>query len=83
MGLDQFSSVLGSMQNNTAVSEKQVDNKRSERSNFSSLSFFTIRFLSLESLGFSFGVLRSSRVLRSSCFDPSFSMVLSSWLSTS
>ena len=36
--VDQFSSVLGSMHHNFAVSEKQGDNKRNDRSNFTSLT---------------------------------------------
>jgi hypothetical protein len=40
------------MQGNTAVSEKQVDNKRSENSKFSTSSFFAVRFLSVDSSDF-------------------------------
>jgi hypothetical protein len=54
----QFSSVLGSMQGNTSVSEKQVDIKRSERIHYR-LTFSH----------FSFRILSPSRVRCSSSFD--------------
>jgi hypothetical protein len=66
--LDQFSSVLGSMQHNSAVSEKQIDNKRSDRSEFH--SFFLIKFLPQNSQVFLFpNASYSGVVLDLPCLD--------------
>ena len=69
MELDQFKSGSRLDAKQFRSLRKAGDEKRSDRGNFTSLSFFTIRFIFQNSSGFCFRILRPSRILGPSCFD--------------